>query len=281
MYYKKLLSIIEITRPVNVIFTFAVVVVAAIISLGVFSLNSIIILAGVSASFVIAAGNIINDIFDIDIDKINRPNRVLPSNKMSIAEAKMVYAIFTFLAILLSSQISLSAIFIVIITSVILFFYSKIFKRVPLIGNIAVAVCTGLAFLYGGIVVENIEVAVIPAIFAFLINIIREILKDIEDIEGDRKNDYSTLPIVYGAVNSKKVISLLIFILIVFTFYPFLFHLYKIEYFIIVLFFVDLPLVFVSKELLKKDSMNKLSKLSLYLKVIMVFGLISIFVGII
>lgn len=276
---QKLYSLIQITRPLNVIITFAVVIVAGFISSHNYHINAILLLAGISASLVAAAGNIVNDLFDIEIDKINRPTRPLPAGKITKPEAIVFYSILTLAAFIFSFQISGMAFIIVLITTILLFLYSIKLKGVALLGNIVVAFCTGLAFIFGGIAVGNWKASIIPAVFAFLINFVREIIKDIEDYNGDKEYNVKTFPNKYGISRSKFLIVSLLVILIIATFYPFLFNIYKIEYFLVVLFSVDLILIFGIKKILSDSFIQDISKLSLLFKLSMVFGLIAISVG--
>ena len=190
----KLISYFKIIRPLNFLITFLSVIVAAIIcSPDKFSgLN--VFLAAFAASFALAAGNIINDIYDIDIDKTNRPLRPLPSEKITIKEAYGLYIFFITISIAISFLINEMALVIVLVSILILFIYSKYLKQIPLIGNITVASLTGLVFIFGGVVIENPVAAIVPAVFAFLINLIREIVKDMEDVEGDSKAGAITFP---------------------------------------------------------------------------------------
>ena len=129
---------------------------------------------------------------------------------------------------------------VIVITSIILLFiYSATLKKLPLIGNITVAFLTGLAFIYGGFASGNPVAAIVPAVFAFLINLIREIVKDIQDIEGDTKAGVITFPIKFGFKKSKILILIITISLILYTLYPFITELYKIEYFIVVMVFVN------------------------------------------
>ncbi len=276
---KKIVEIIKMSRPVNSAITFVTVFVAAIICNRNEHIDIIVFYASLSAMLVAAAGNIINDIFDFNIDKINKPNRPLPSGKIFIKEAAVFYLIFTIVAFLFSSSVNKAATGIVFLTTIILFFYSYKLKGVPLIGNLAVAFCTGLAFIYGGVAVGNWKLAIIPAVFAFLINLIRELLKDVEDLEGDLKNNLITFPGKYGIEKTKLIIFVFTGLLLFATFYPFVYKIYKIEYFIIVLFTVDLILVYFLKELKKNNINENISKLSMLLKLSMLFGLIAIYVG--
>jgi len=276
---KTIIAAIKISRPLNAVITFSVVIVAAIISSQNLSINISIIYAGFSAMLVAAAGNIINDYFDFEIDKINRPNRILPSGEINKKTALLLYFVFSVLAIDFAYYISNTTVIIVVGTSIILFVYSSYFKGVPLVGNILIATCTGLAFIYGGVAVENWKLAIIPSIFAFLINLIRELLKDIEDLEGDLKNNIITFTGKFGIEKTQKLISVITIILLFATLYPFISKIYSIEYLLIVLFSVNLILVYFIKRINQKTFLEHISKLSNYLKLSMLLGLLAIYFG--
>lgn len=276
---KKILAIIKIVRPLNILITFLVVIVAAFICSNEKTLTEKILLAAISASFIAASGNIVNDIFDYNIDLINRSNRPLPAREMTINFAIFLYLFFTCLGLIFAQQVSWESFFIAVFVSLILLLYSFLLKQIPLLGNIAVSVCTALAFIYGGVAVNSWEASIIPAIFAFLINLIREIIKDIEDIEGDEKNNVITFPSKFGIQKTKNVLTFIIIILIGFTFYPFIKEIYSIEYFIIILLTVDLLLVYFIREIKSNMFIYKISTISKLLKLSMIFGLIAIFLG--
>ncbi len=277
---QKIKAIIEITRPLNLAITFFVVLTSALICGHKLEYSIIILFACFSATFVAASGNIINDYFDFEIDSINRPSRPLPANRLSKREAVTLYIIFVGLSIILAIYISYSAFALVIFTNLLLYIYSNKLKGIPLVGNVVVSVCAGLAFVFGGIAAGNIKNSLIPAIFAFLINLIREIVKDVEDVEGDVKFKQITFPAKYGIEKTKKLLFIFIILLVVTTFYPFIFRVYNIEYFILVLFFVDLPLIYFVKEIFSNRFLTKLSKLSYGLKLLMITGLVAIIAGI-
>ena len=277
---EKLTAIIKIARPANFLITFASVIVAAIISSPDKFSGLNVLLAAIAASFALAAGNIINDIYDIDIDKTNRPLRPLPSEKISVKEAYALYFIFIAASIFISATVNEKALAIVLISILVLFFYSKYLKRIPLVGNLIVAFLTGLVFIFGGVVVENPAAAIVPAVFAFLINLIREIVKDMEDVEGDTKAGVNTYPVKFGFQKSKYVILFISLMLILYTIYPFITQLYKIEYFVVVMAIVNPILVYCLKILFEDESVKNLKKISNLLKLSMVFGLIAIYLGV-
>jgi geranylgeranylglycerol-phosphate geranylgeranyltransferase len=277
---EKLTAILKITRPVNFLITFVSVIVAAVICLPGNTLGLNVFLAGLSAALTSAAGNIINDIYDIEIDKINRPLRPLPSGKITITEAYILCFVLVVLSISISLIVSYPALLIVLFSLLLLFLYSKFLKRVPLVGNTTVAFLTGLVFIFGGVVVENSSAAIIPALFAFLINLIREIVKDLQDVEGDEKVGVKTFPVQFGFQKSRFLILFFTFSLILFTLYPFIFNLYQIDFFIIVMVLVNPILVYCLKILFEDHSLKNLNKISNLLKLSMVFGLIAIYLGV-
>ena len=272
-------SFIQIIRPVNFAITFLSVIVAAAICIdGEYQVYKII-LAAFSASLTLSAGNIINDIKDIAIDKVNHPERPLITGKITASQAKAEYVSLTFIALLLSFIINLPAFVIALSATVLLLQYSYYFKMVPILGNLIVSILTGMVFIYGGVVVNNPLAAIIPAIFAFLINLIREIVKDMQDVEGDLKQGVITFPGKFGFNSSKLLVVELTAILFLVTLYPFITRLYKIEFIILTMAIVNPLLIYNLKILFKDHSSSKLNKISTILKLNMFIGLIAILLG--
>lgn len=275
----KILSYIKITRPINVLITFFVVVVAILITQKEQTDLYTILLASIAASLVGAAGNIVNDIYDVESDKISHPNRVLVLGMLSKNEAAYLINFLNITAIIIASRLSEILFFLAALSAVVLFLYSFYLKKIPLVGNIVIAFLTGLAFVFGGFVSGNPVAAIVPAVFAFLINLIREIVKDMQDVEGDTKAGVVTFPIKFGSQKSKALIVLVTFALILYTLYPFITELYKIEYFIVVMVFVNPLLILSLKFLYDSKKENNLSLVSNMLKLNMVLGLIAIYLG--
>jgi len=276
---QKLKALIIILRPINLLITFLVIIVACIISIkGDYSVLKVFF-AGLTGALTASAGNVINDYFDINIDKINRPHRILPKGELTLKEALGFYIFLFLVSLLLSIFISLIALLEVFFASALLFLYSYKIKKIPLLGNFVVAFLTGFAFIYGGMAVDNSKAAIIPALFALLINFIREIVKDMEDIEGDKLQGINSYPAICGFKKAKMIIVFITGILIILTMFPFINELYAIEYFIIVMVIVNPLLVYIVKSLFDDDSTKNLNKLSNLLKLNMVIGLTAIFLG--
>lgn len=272
-------SFIQITRPVNFAITFLSVIVAAAICVnGEYQVYKII-LAAFSASLTLSTGNIINDILDIETDKVSHPERPLTAGKITISQAKTEYVLLTFIALLLSFFINPPAFVIAISATVLLFLYSYYLKKIPILGNISISLLTGLVFIYGGVAVNNPLSAIIPAVFAFLINLIREVIKDMQDVEGDLKQGVITFPGKFGFNSSKLLVAELTVVLILVTLYPFITRLYNIEFFILIMAVVNPLLVYNLKILFKDSSLSNLKKISNILKLNMFIGLIAILLG--
>jgi geranylgeranylglycerol-phosphate geranylgeranyltransferase len=239
----------------------------------------ILVLASISAFLIAAGGNVINDIYDVEIDKVVHPNRVLPSEKVSIKNAKTFYVLLNLLSIIILLFTNFYLLIVVIISIVALFLYSKILKRYFIVSNFLIATLTGLTFIFAGLAVNNVENSYIPALFAFMINLIREIIKDAEDVEGDIKHKIFSLPIVLGLKKTKIIVQTLLILLILFTAYPFIVGIYKIEYFIVVMIFVNSLLVLTIKLLDQSVSINNFKIVSKLLKTSMLIGLIAIYLG--
>lgn len=273
---KQIFSVISIIRPGNCLITFISIFFAGILcTKNVYNWNSFFLLASAGA-IVAAAGNIINDIFDIEIDKINRPERPLVIGIITAKTAKIVYFALIIISTLLPITVNLYAVLVVFFTNFMMFLYSYRFKGTPLIGNFIIAFFTGLAFIYGGIAGDSIKYSFMPAYFAFLINFIREIVKDCEDLKGDQINNVVTFPTKYGIKLAKIIIYVLILFLIISTYIPFYMGMYKIEYLVVVSSIVNVMLVYVFKILLLNNNFSKASK---YLKLSMIFGIIAILIG--
>jgi len=270
---------IKIFRPINCLITFLSVIIAAFIA-SFYSFPFFnVFFAAVAASLVTAAGNVINDYYDIEIDKISHPERPLVTGVINKNKVIIIYTILNFIALIISFWISPIAFGFVLFAIILLLLYSISLKKVILFGNSIIAFLTGIVFVFGGIVVENVAASVIPAIFAFLINFNREIVKDMEDIEGDLNAGVVTFSARFGIKKAKLIILVITAILVLFTIYPFLFQFYKIEYFVFVMILVNPLLVYFLKSIFEDHSKKNLKRMSTLLKLNMLFGLIAIYLG--
>jgi geranylgeranylglycerol-phosphate geranylgeranyltransferase len=278
MNSKKLIAYFQLSRPVNVLITFVSIPVACWIAGGTASSWLLILLAGMTGALVAAGANAINDAFDIDIDCINKPDRPLPRGALTPHDARRMWLIVSIAAFGINLFLNSTALLIVFLSIALLFFYSARLKRTVLAGNLVIGLMTGMAFIYGGIVVGRIERAIVPAIFAFFVNLARELLKDIEDMEGDWREHAVTLPIKHGVVPALVLATASLLVLIGATITVAIFTLYNSAFLFIVL--IDDCLICVSIILMWRDhSSTAMKRISTILKIIMIIGLISIIAG--
>jgi len=274
-----MLAFITILRPLNLLqATLAVILTTAF--LGELSQTSTLILLILSVITINGAGNIINDIYDLEIDSINRPNRPLPSGDMSVSSAR-IYMVFLFLTgSCLAWLISIQTFVIAgLIATPILIAYSRWLKRLPLIGNITVSFMLGLTFLYVGSAFSAFREPLIMSGLAFGFTLIRELVKDLEDMEGDRQSGARTFPIVWGEQVTIKFIISLIIGFIVLDMLPAILGNYTSIYLWIVLVGINIPLLISGFILWKSPGKKKYASIQLFLKLNIFVGLAGLYLG--
>lgn len=160
-----------------------------------------------STVIITAAGYMINDYYDVKIDYVNRPHEVVVGKGIKRRVVIVLHTVFNFTAIGLGYLIAPRMALINFFAAFLLWLYSNRLKREPFIGNLTVAFLTGLAIYLIAFYYQKNELLIFTyAMFAFFLNLIREIIKDIEDRPGDRKHGCRTLPIVIGFRKTKQVI---------------------------------------------------------------------------
>lgn len=180
---------LEIIRPKNCLMAAFAVLVGSflILRLDLLEWWYPVAYAMAAAFLITAAGNVINDYFDVEADRLNRSERPIPSERVSVKGA-LAYSIIMFvLGILLAAFTNWLAFGIAIFNSLLLIVYSWSLQHKTFFGNFTVAYLTGSTFLFGGAAVSNIRLPLIFGLLAGLATFSREIFKDLEDIEGDKQ----------------------------------------------------------------------------------------------
>jgi len=238
-----------------------------------------VLVACLSGSLVAAGANAINDFFDVEIDRRNKPYRPLPAGRVTRRAAQVQAIVLLVLGSALGAVIGALPLAVATSTAVVLYVYSWRLKRTPLWGNLAVSLATALAFVYGGLAVRRPGAALIPACFAFLFHLGREIIKDIEDMEGDRLEGAMTLPIRYGPRRALGLATAVYAMVVVATLLPYLGGVYSRAYLLVVLFGVDTVVAYVVVEMWRRPEKVVLHRLSELLKADMFVGLLAIYLG--
>ncbi len=275
----KLLAYIKLIRPVNFVISFITIIIAGLICNNVSILDKRLLLAAFAGALTGAAGNVINDYFDVNIDKINKPNRVLAKGEITKNNALIFYFFLLSSIFFISINLNLLSILIVLIANISIYFYSYLFKKVILVGNFIVAFFTGLAFVFGAAATGSVANSFVPALLAFFINFIREIIKDAEDINGDNLNDVITFPIFYGLKATQYLILSLSVVLFIIAMVPYFIGLYNIMYLIVIIALFSPILIYTLVILMSNSNAKAFAKISNLLKVLMVVGLFAIYIG--
>lgn len=268
---------ILLSRPANV------AIVVASVAIGSFLcgelLSKAVLLASISAALILAGGNCLNDVFDLETDRINRPRRPIPSGRVSLKAASVCGWALLAIGTGLSPAIGGGALAIAASASVFLVLYGLWLKRVVLIGNLLVSALGALAFLFGGVAAGNPKDAWFPAAFAFLFHLGREVVKDAEDASGDRQSGVRTLPVVFGERAGFFFAAGVFAVLVGVTILPFAQQRYGYFYLALVVVGVDLLVGVTMLGLVFGKAWMSLAKASNLLKVGMVCGLAALAVS--
>lgn len=227
-----------------------------------------------------AGGNAVNDFFDADIDRVNRPGRPLPSGRLS-GRAALILAIVTFVSGLILSFLLGGMAFRVGAGAVVLLVaYSVWLKRVLVAGNVAVGLIAALTFPFIGAVFNKpfAPALVFPSLFIFLFHLGREIIKDAVDVAGDRAVGAKTIPIVFGRKAALAAAAIPFIILIPVTALPFVLGIYGVWYLAAVGLAVDTVLAGIIIRLFMNPDDRTLNRLSAVLKLDMLGGLAALLV---
>jgi geranylgeranylglycerol-phosphate geranylgeranyltransferase len=217
----RLAGFIIITRPVNSFVAGLAAIVAYLIDTGTVIPESLLLFFIVA--LITAAGNVINDFFDAEIDAINRPDRPIPSGSVSRGAARG-FAITLFLAgILVSFFTNPLCVGIAIFNVVLLIAYAAKLKSTPFIGNIVVAYLSASIFLFGGALngFDGLVLIIPIAAITFFAMVSRELLKDAEDVEGDRAGGADTLPIRIGIKKTSELALITAVLAVAASFIPY------------------------------------------------------------
>ena len=272
------LAYMAIVRPINCAIAFASVLVGACMS-GGWPEGYRVIAAGLSAACIAAGGNALNDVCDEAADRINRPDRPIASSRISLRGASVMAGVLFATGGVLSFSLGAKGVCIAFAAIGGLVAYDGWFKRVPVFGNAVVAGISSLALIYGGIAANHVAETLVPAGFAYLIHLGREILKDVEDMEGDIAIGARSVAITWGVRTSLGLTTAVFLSLIGLTPVPFFFGLYDWLYLIIVICPVDAILLYTLISMWQDRSRGNLRRLDVLIKINMVFGLVALLAG--
>jgi geranylgeranylglycerol-phosphate geranylgeranyltransferase len=191
-------GLVELTRPINAVAAGALTFIGAFVVGGLDSQGAVAAAVGATV-FAVAAGNTMNDYFDREIDRINQPDRAIPRGAVTPREALAFSLVLFAGAVAFALTLPLLAVAIAVVNLLALVAYTELFKGLPGVGNAVVGYLGGSTFLFGAAAVGRITDAVVVLFaLAALSTVAREIVKDVEDVAGDRREGLNTLPIAVG-----------------------------------------------------------------------------------
>lgn len=235
-----------------------------------------LLISSLIVGMIAGAGYVINDVFDAEIDKVNKPYRPIPSGKISAKRARTLALILFSIGIILSFILNFYAVFISIITSVLLYLYASHLKKSGLWGNLIVALTTALSIYYGSIAAEQgYLITLVPFAFSFMLTLGREIIKGIEDFEGDRLHGVKTLAVRFGIRTTWKISALLLILTAILGPLPAILFSYNILYLLLLIPFY-FYLISSIRVPLSKEGMSRSATL---LKGTALIGIISFLIG--
>jgi 4-hydroxybenzoate polyprenyltransferase len=268
-------SLLKLTRFGNLMIIALAQYFTAGFLVAMHTLNDVkLFLLSLSTITIAAGGYIINDYYDVKIDYINKPDRVVIGKSITRRYAILFHIVLSVMGILLGLYLSWKIAAVNVVSVFLLWLYSNNLKRLPFVGNLTVAFLTGLAvFMIDLFYRTHNSLILIYALFAFFMTLIREIIKDIEDLKGDNSFGCKTLPIVWGIRKTKVLIYILLIIFAatvvvlnqLYRALPFKYH----------MIFLFIPLLWLLYRLINADMKKDFTRLSIYCKVIMMLGILS------
>jgi geranylgeranylglycerol-phosphate geranylgeranyltransferase len=277
---KAVRACIRLVRPVNFVMMGIAVIVGEVAILGGIPSIRQMFYGFIVSSFLTASSMVINDVVDLEIDRINAPYRPLPSGMISTRSALIFAALLTILGILAAVPLSLYTFIIAILTFIVSLTYNLYGKKIGLPGNMMVAYCVAVPFLFGGVAVAG-SIDLTVAVFfllAFLATVGREVTKGIADMEGDRLKGIRTAALSYGPKVAALISALFYIAAVLITPLPYIFGYLGIYYSLVVL-VVDVGFFYSSFYIVKYHSKESALKVKKQALLWMLLALVAFFLG--
>jgi geranylgeranylglycerol-phosphate geranylgeranyltransferase len=226
------------------------------------------------------AGNVANDVFDADIDRVNKPRRPLPSGRISRRAALGWYVALT-CVVAIAAFITLphALLLVVLAWQLSLFLYARWLKRAWPAGNLAVATISASALLGGGMAAGHVERAVLPAAITFAFVWCRELVKGLEDVAGDRAAGARTLAVLAGSATAARIAAASMWLLAIALPLPAVMGVYRTAYGLIMIACVVPALLVGATTAIRARDARAFARVSRWLKLAMFAGLAAIVAG--
>jgi geranylgeranylglycerol-phosphate geranylgeranyltransferase len=238
-----------------------------------------VLLAVIATILVSASANAWNDYLDIEIDRINQPNRPLPSGQVSPQTAKWYSFGLAALSLLVAAFINLPSFLIVLSANLLLYIYSLKMKSTVLLGNVIVAFTSAMSAVFGGIAAGNAK----PTFWLFSIIFVgilgREVLKTLADYEGDLSESVQTISTVWGRKAARIVFYILVFATVVMMLMPYVLEVYQPIYAYLILLGVVPVIIFIVFRVSRYRTGPQIEKLSQLMKYDFLLWFVAVLLG--
>ena len=268
---------LQLIRPINGLMSFAAVQVGVFIAYGEVMARPAL-MAGISAWCICGAANASNDYFDVDIDRVNKPQRPLAAGILLPGTALWLALLLGAAGIVTGAWLSPTHGIIALIAACLSWMYNAGWIRRGFAGNLTVSGVAATAFIYGGLLGSEPLLALVPTGFACFFHLGRELIKDIEDVRGDAKGQMRSIPVKHGLYRTLMVITAVFTILILITFIPIYYRWFGLSYAGMVV-LVDGIMVYVLWSLWRDASPQRAGRMSRLLKMDMVLGILALCLG--
>ncbi|MFW6003418.1 MAG: geranylgeranylglycerol-phosphate geranylgeranyltransferase [Halanaeroarchaeum sp.] len=225
---------VELARPTNTVVAGVLTFVGAFVAGGAFTRPVLVGAAVLATWLATAGGNAINDYFDRDIDRINAPDRPIPRGAVSVRGALIYSGVLFAGAVGFALLLPPLAIAIAAVDLVALIAYTRVFKGLPGAGNAVVAFLGGSTFLFGAATVGDVRAGAVLFVLAALSTFTREVIKDIEDVAGDRAEGLRTLPIAVGERSAHVVAGIVLVVAVAASPLPYVWGIFGWPYLVVV-----------------------------------------------
>ncbi len=282
---KDFLYFFRLSRPLNVLITLVAYCLGAFLAneKEISFFREIEFWYGMIALTVISAtGYWVNDAFDFKIDRVNKPKRVIVNAHLSVKKVLTGYFVAVILVLGGSFLLQNISLFFINLSAVVLLFgYAAWLKRTTVVGNLVIAALTGLVIYYAGMIYGFTPALIWTVIFAFEVTFLREVVKDIEDIEGDLKFRLNTLPIRAGISITKQVLYISVIIFILSCYGPLVMGAMvgaEIQwiYLGLSITLVQVPALLILWQLYRASNNGQFRLISTYLKALIILGMLSL-----
>jgi len=280
MLARKLKGFIQIFRPELPFAAGACVIIGEVIALGVLPSARDMFLGFICAFFISGSAIVLNDYFDLEVDRVNTPERPLPAGIVSPTEAILLTLGATLIGLAASFALGSRAFSLCLIFWFIGFLYNWKFKEAGLLGNLMVSASVAITFILGGLAVGGPwnKVVWTFALMAFFIDLGEEIAGDAMDIEGDKKRGSKSIAIMYGKKFALSLSSLSFSLVVLISLLPVIFGWLGISYLILIS-ITDIMLIVFTIGLLKSTTPEKGRKSMRQIYLTALFGVIAVLIG--